>query len=534
MLKIWEGSKFLSHNKLDTTAWYLYIRSGLLAKKNNNTFLPSNWAREVIKAITNVFLSDISDLYKINDKKLNFYKEVDSFFTSEDYLNFDEKFDIYTKSIDSGSPFPFKSVPIELDIAKALYLKSNITISEGWEEKDFLPKLGENDLLRNGVSQIIVDELIREHICLDGSIYAAVSGDGNSDIMQEISLKLGRFAEVICMKTMFVTEAGKRQWVRLQYAHESHWDERNMPAYMNRSGLGPKIPGSSVGVIFFQKKNKDQNIRDLKEKVRDSLSLLGRAIEIFPHVHIADTHLEAKWVANAILNLNSRQWMNGACNNYPKKFSILIREYRKEMSLRSDASNFCLDTGGVMALHGVRDTDDIDYISVGNSEKPIVNDRIEKHNSQYEEYSKSVKEIIENPRYHFYYKNIKSSTISEVLSFKKYRERIFKLSPSAKKDSKDILLIEKYLSNQTKLQKPNNKDKIKYKKKENKALKPIVVLRKISLNLFSFTIFAMETFKFLLKKILPFKIRLNLGKIKKSLMQKRKLRLRERILNTLG
>jgi len=534
MLKIWEEKKVLSHNKLDIIAWYLYLRSGYLGKKENNIFCSSNWARDVIKQITNIFSSDIYDLYKIDDKKLNFYKEVNNFLTSHKYQNFDEKFDIYTKSIDSDPPLPFKYVPIELDIAKALYLKSNITISDGWDEQDFLPKLSENDLFRNGISQIIIDELIREYICLDESIYAAVSGDGNPDIMQEISLKLGRFAEIICMKTMSVTDAGKKQWVRLQYAHESHWDERNMHAYMNRSGIGPKIPGSSVGVIFFQKKNKDHNIRDLKEKFRDSLSLIGRSIEIFPHVHITDTHLEVKWVANAILNRNSTQWMNRACDNYPKKFSILIQEYVKEMSLRNDASDFCLDTGGVLALHGIRDTGDIDYISIGDSEKPIVNDRIEKHNSQYEEYSKSVKEIIENPQYHFYYKNIKSSTISEVLLFKKYREKVFNSSPSIKKDREDILMIEKYLSEDTKSQVPKNEEKIKYKKKKEKDLKPNTVLRKISLILFSFIIFSMKIFKFLLKKILPFKITLKLSKMKKFLFQKRKLRLRKRILNTLG
>ena len=534
MLKIWEEKKVLSHNKLDIIAWYLYLRSGYLAKKENNIFSPSHWARDVIKQITNVFLSDISDVYKIDDKKLNFYKEVNDYITSHNYLKFDEKFDLYTKSIDSDFPFPSKYVPIELDIAKALYLKSNITISDGWEEKDFLPKLGENDLLRNGISQIIIDELLRQYICLDKSIYAAVSCDGDADVMQKVCSELGQVAEIICKRTISVTEAGKRQWIRLQYAHESHWDERKMDVYMNHPYHGVRIPGSSIGVIFFQKKYIDHNVRDLKEQIRESLSLPDRSVEIFPHVHVTDTHLEAKWVANAILNRNSTQWINRACDDYPKKFSILIQEYSKEMSLRNDASDFCLDTGGVMALHGVRDTRDIDYISIGDSEKPIVNDRIEKHNSQYEGYSKSVREIIENPHYHFYYKNIKSSTIKEVLSFKSYRKQVFKSSPSAKKDKEDILMIEKYLSNQTKSQKPNNKDKIKYKKKKEKSLKPNTVLRKISLILFSFTIFSMKTFKFLLKKILPFKITLKLSKMKKSLRQKWKLRLRRRILNTLG
>ena len=159
-LEIWEEKKVLSYNKLDIIAWYLYLRSGYLSKKENDFFSASIWARDIIRQITNAFLSDISDLYEIGDKKLNFYKEVNDYITSHDYKGFEEKLDVYTKSINSDSSLPFKYVPIELDIAKALYLKSNITISDGWDEKAFLPKFGENDLLRNGINQIISTNLL--------------------------------------------------------------------------------------------------------------------------------------------------------------------------------------------------------------------------------------------------------------------------------------------------------------------------------------------------------------------------------------
>ena len=199
-----------------------------------------------------------------------------------------------------------------------------------------------------------------------------------------------------------------------------------MSTYMNHPTHGVRISGNSVGIIFFKKKNKNHNIRDIKEEMRSLLSLRPSLIhkEIFPHVHFPDTYKEVKWLANAVFNQNSQDWMNRACDVYPEKFSILIDEYNKEMAIRDDQSNFCLDTGAVMALNGIRDTEDIDYISIGDSEKPIVNNRMERHNSQYKEYNKSVREIIENPSCLFLYKNIKVSTLEEVFAYKEYRSEI--------------------------------------------------------------------------------------------------------------
>ena len=120
------------------------------------------------------------------------------------------------------------------------------------------------------------------------------------------------------------------------------------------------------------------------------------------------------------------------------------------MLLRKDNTNFCLDTGAVMAFYGVRDTNDIDFISIGNSEKAIVNERLESHNSQYHEYSIAVREIIENPKSHFHYKHITSSTLCTVKSFKKYRSEISPGSINSIKDLTDVKKIEEFLKNNTK------------------------------------------------------------------------------------
>jgi hypothetical protein len=189
----------------------------------------------------------------------------------------------------------------------------------------------------------------------------------------------------------------------------------------------------------------------LKEEVRNTLTTntVFNVKGIFPHVHFCDTNLEVRWVANTVLNRNSIEWINNACDMYSKNFSVVFQEYKKEMALRKDSKYFCLDTGAVMSLHGLRDTNDVDFISIGDTEKPIVNERLESHNSQYEGYGLTIREIIENPKYHFYYKNIKSSTLSVVQSFKNYRSTISPGSLNSKKDIKDANMIEAYIKNST-------------------------------------------------------------------------------------
>ena len=296
----------------------------------------------------------------------------------------------------------------------------------------------QGDLKNFGLEEIYLNELIREYIKLDESIYVAISGDGSSQVMSNIKDQLYKYADVSYQTEIQVTERGKRQWVRLQYAHESHWDERNMSTYMSHPYHGVRISGNSVGLIFFKKKDFNHNIRDLKELVRNDLG------QDFPHVHFPDTHKEVTWMANASFNKNSISWMNQALDEYPKGFKVLMPEYKSEISNREDHDKFSLDSGMVLALYGIRDTSDIDYIYCGDTEKPIVNARMESHNTQYEGY-KDTQEIIESPSSHFFYKDIKFCTLQEVKGLKECRSKLNPKSPHSLKDRKDIKLIDKYL-----------------------------------------------------------------------------------------
>jgi hypothetical protein len=439
----------LSHNNLDVIAWYIFIRSGFIESIEHDTFDTSEWARSVIHNFTKMFVSDSFNLRESDIDRYGFYSEICKILESGNFHDLDNYiYSCIKRNVKSTSD----NIPSELKIAIELYENNGNLCPHMIRPNKKLLKCGLQELMDTNMDTVIIDELMREYINLDESVYAAVSGDGCEIVMQELATALMDFFEIIHMASVPVTETGKRQWVRLQYAHESHWDENNMLSYMHHKAHGVRIPGSSIGVIFVKKKKIYRNIRVLKEEVRSALKSNTKFNNkgIDPHIHFPDTNLEVKWIANTVLNRNSIEWINNTCDIHPKYFSVLIQEYKKEMLLRKDNTNFCLDTGAVMAFYGVRDTNDIDFISIGNSEKAIVNERLESHNSQYNGYSIAVREIIENPKYHFHYKHIKSSTLCTVKSFKKYRSEISPGSINSIKDLTDVKKIEEFLKNNTK------------------------------------------------------------------------------------
>ena len=86
-------------------------------------------------------------------------------------------------------------------------------------------------MLDAGFDKDYINELIRVLIGLDDDFYVAICGDGSPDVLKRVKKELEKYSIISYVKAVGVSEKGKRQWVRLQYAHESHWDERNFKNY---------------------------------------------------------------------------------------------------------------------------------------------------------------------------------------------------------------------------------------------------------------------------------------------------------------
>jgi len=449
---------YISKNNLDIVAWFLFIRSSHRNFSCNRSFKSSSFCNSLLLEILPIIIKNLSDSEESHSTYLNFSKKILSYLQQDSLEELEVLLsDFFEKDHVSIN---FNNLPAEVEIAMKLALNSE---EKGWFyfNKPALNFCNESILSEFQLSKNYIDELIRVFISLDDQMYVAICGDSSAEIIKRVEEELQKYSLISFIKEVPVTAEGKKQWIRLQYAHESHWDERNMSHYMNHPFHGLRIPGSKISLFFFKKKNIHFNIRDLKESFRSKLE------KEFPHVHFPDEHREVKWMADAAYNQNSLNWMNNASDKFPENFKILLPEYKKEIANRNDSDTFCLDTGMVLALHGIRDTSDIDFISCGKTEKPIVNHRMESHDSQYENYDRTSQDIIEDPHSHFHYKDVKFCTLNEIQKLKTYRSKLHLNSRNSDKDIKDIKDIDNYFVSLSVLK--NNKEVLPSSKNKNDA-----------------------------------------------------------------
>lgn len=126
----------------------------------------------------------------------------------------------------------------------------------------------------------------------------------------------------------------------------------------------------------------------------------------------------------------------------------LFKLYYKWLITRDlNKNNFLIDSSFVLALHGIREADDIDFLHLDTDKdtldkinliKNLSKEKINSHNSELKYYNQSLLELITNPNNYEIYNTMKIMKLSVVYQMKKTRNEL--------KDQNDIKLIDNYLS----------------------------------------------------------------------------------------
>ena len=126
----------------------------------------------------------------------------------------------------------------------------------------------------------------------------------------------------------------------------------------------------------------------------------------------------------------------------------LLKLYFKWLTTRDlDKSKFIIDSSFVLALHGIRKADDLDFLHLDTDQdtitkikliKGISKEKINSHNSELKYYNQTLSELINDPKNYEIYHTMKIMKLSVVYQMKKIRNE--------EKDQKDIKLIEDYLT----------------------------------------------------------------------------------------
>jgi len=217
-------------------------------------------------------------------------------------------------------------------------------------------------------------------------------------------------------------------------------------------GVENNFSGCQGKVIeCFKSSNKLRVIAFQSESLGDALIIKGKIRALFNvgkhSVHITDTKDEAVRAARIIFNDNSLHFLNYA---KPNKFISLhskIEKFKQVVRKNGvDPDGVVLDGGMILSAYGLRECSDIDYLTVDNGafknndeELEHHDEELEHHDEELEHHDEEKLELIFNPKYYFYFNDIKFISFAQLYKMKNNR--------AEEKDQNDCNTMEALIEN---------------------------------------------------------------------------------------
>lgn len=201
--------------------------------------------------------------------------------------------------------------------------------------------------------------------------------------------------------------------------------------------------------LFVVESVSKEFIIDLKRTIRNIFNIGNYS------VHSTDEQIETVKMLEVLLNKNSIELLNkGRPDKYIKlneKIDILIK---KIDYYNLDRESLIIDSGAVLALFGLRDTSDLDYLALSESYDVLEDEMIENHINNFRFYGVNMEELILNPQNYLVYQGIKFVTL-DIL-------KKMKINRNSEKDLLDIKLIDGFVHKKMGLNFKITEVKIKY------------------------------------------------------------------------
>ena len=243
------------------------------------------------------------------------------------------------------------------------------------------------------------------------------SAKGNDESLKSL------INDVVYYKEVKLNENGAFNYLAQIYKEYS-WAQNSGDGFSGvYRKLVPCFPTFDPVRVYFVETDNFDRILTLKEKIRDIYKIEKHS------VHATDNIKETIEMARILLSRNSIEFMN-KCNS---------TKFKSTFEILNDTSNYDLEntvfTGSiVLALYGIREANDLDFIDINNSK--------DSHNDYLDIYKLSLNDVIYNPNNYFIYFNIKFLKLEIIKQFKENRNE--------GKDKDDLKLIEMILANSDK------------------------------------------------------------------------------------
>lgn len=275
------------------------------------------------------------------------------------------------------------------------------------------------------VSTTILDLVANKFIEYADDVYIAfLWPSGISNLMETES----EFSNIIYKKQISLTARGGFNLIIELY---KHMDWLGVPE-TGFTGAERKLvecfPSfDQVTVIAFQATSIEK-VKQIKERIRQKNNI-G-----FSSVHITDTNEEAIRISKLVFNENGIHFLN---NSEPFKFPVtkslsLFKAFLDKNNLKPN--DIIVDGSTILSLYGIRNSRDIDFLTLNNRSITTPKSGFEPHDSELIFHRKGKHDLICNPIYFIEYLGLKFISIHQLYEMKTNR--------GEEKDKNDLRLMQ--------------------------------------------------------------------------------------------
>lgn len=231
------------------------------------------------------------------------------------------------------------------------------------------------------------------------TIFPSASGKG-----RQIESLLSQYGRVVHKKEIFFTPMGGINFVLHAYAGESWLGEGNFAKAKGkaRQCFPEHLLKRNPARIYLFEAGSLENVKLCKSRIRWLFNNSNDS------VHINDTHEQSILLARALFNENSVHFLNHRKENAFGNFNRLFKQYQNWIKGAQFCNEwFCIDGSAVLAVYGLRDCRDLDYLHFDDSSPPPKNHLIGSHNHELHYHALTKDHILFDPHHYFYYMGMK-------------------------------------------------------------------------------------------------------------------------------
>jgi FkbM family methyltransferase len=279
-----------------------------------------------------------------------------------------------------------------------------------------------------GLSSIYLDAMAVEYARLDRDSRLVCLFPAALDKQEVVERLLVEYGSIVYRKPLSLTGYGPQNLIAQLYRDESWLGRRQEGWPGSRSHVEARFVDGKPVWFYLLSCREPQRMRQLKERIRVACGIGNYA------VHINDTAEETFRLCGQVFNAGSVNLFSNGDLSFSGRTLALQDQFKYELRRRQwDPENFCVDGSSVMALYGLREGNDYDYLSLDGSPtftEPLINC----HTDHAGHHAYSVERLITDPRLFLRYDGIKYITLDVLEQMK--------LARGEGKDVRDVAMIE--------------------------------------------------------------------------------------------